>query len=203
LEIRKSGAETKGRNGTKLQKGGDGGDEAVPRGFEGLREDAGLAENGHEVVVTGPTRDEVAVEVGDAAAGGGAEVEADVNPVGFEDGFKELLAEDDFFHEIGAFGGGELEEVVDLAEGDGEQVAGIVGKAVENEVGKWGPVDDEGSAVIAKDGQFGERSLEGGGIARCFDVFHAPVRVELLRIQRIVNQARRRGDVKAVGREIL
>jgi hypothetical protein len=142
-----------------------------------------VAEDGHEVVVAGPAGDEVAVEVGDAAAGGGAEVEADVDAVGLEGGVEEFLAEDDFFHEVGAFGGREFEEVVDLAKRDGEEVAGIVGKAVENEVGKRRSVDNEGGAIVTEGGQLGERALEVYGIARRLDVFHAPIRVELLWIQ--------------------
>jgi hypothetical protein len=42
-----------------------------------------LAQNRHEVVVARPAGHEVTVEMGDAAAGGGTEVETDVDAVGF------------------------------------------------------------------------------------------------------------------------
>ena len=86
---------------------------------------------------------------------------------------------------------------------DGEEVAGVVGKAIENEVGERGAVNNESGAVVAQRRQLGKRALEGGGIARRLDVFHAPVRMELLRVQRVGNEAGRSGVVKAVAPAIL
>lgn len=69
------------------------------------------------------------MEVGDAAAGDGVvEVEADVEPVGLDDELQELFCENDGFHQVGAFGGVEAFELGDFAEGDREEVAGVVGE---------------------------------------------------------------------------
>jgi hypothetical protein len=38
--------------------------------------------------------------------------------------------------------------------------------------------------VVAEGGEFGKRTLQGRRVAWRLDVFHAPVRVKLLRIQR-------------------
>ena len=164
----------------RLRKCGDDGGEAFPSGFEGLREGARLTDYGHEVGIAIPAWDDVGVEVRDAAAGGRAEIEADVEAIGFEGGGEKAFGEDDFRHEGGGFGGSEVFELGDFAERDGEQVAGIIGEAVEDQVGVLRAMDDESGAVVAESGQLAERALHPSRIPRRFDVFHAPVSVELL-----------------------
>ena len=68
---------------------------------EGLGEHAGLADDGHEIGVAGPAGDDVGVEVRDAAAGGGAEIETDIEGVGTDRGGEHLFAEDDLIHQVG------------------------------------------------------------------------------------------------------
>ena len=177
-------ARTSGGVGVGFVEAGDDGDEAFPKGFERFGERARLADHGHEICVAGPARDDVGVKVRNAAAGGGAEIEADVETVGFEGGGEEFFGENDFGHEAGAFGGREFFDFGDLAERDGEEVAGIVGKAVEHEIGVRGAVHNECGAVVAERGQFGERALHSRRISWRLDVFHAPVGVKLLHVRR-------------------
>jgi hypothetical protein len=116
-----------------------------------LWKDARLGDHGHEVVVTIPTRDDVAVEVRDAAARHGeAEVETDVESFGFHGGGKEALGENDFVKQVDALGSGELIEFGDFAKGNGEEVPGIVGKPIEDEIRKRSPVNDESGAIVAE-----------------------------------------------------
>ena len=62
-------------------------------------------------------------------------------------------------------------------------MARVVGKAVEDELGKRAAMDDKGGAVIAQGGKLREGALHRGRIMRRFDVVHAPVRVELLHVR--------------------
>ena len=159
--------------------------EPLPCVVQRLREDARLGEDGHEVVVAVPARDDVRMQVGDAATGDGeAEVEADVEGVGLEGGGEEAFAHDDLVEEVGALGGGEVLEVGHVAERDGEEVAGVVGKAVEDEVGERRAVDDDREAVVAEGRQLRERALHLGREARGLDVGHAPIGMELLHVRR-------------------
>lgn len=164
----------------RLREGGDDGGEAFPRGLEGLGQRAGLADHGHEIGIAVPAWDDVGVEVRNTAAGGGAEIEADVEPVGFERGGEQALGEDDFGHERGGFGGREIFDFGDFAKRDREKVARIVREPVEDQVGVLGAMDDESGAIVAESGQLAERALHPSRIPRRFDVFHAPVSVELL-----------------------
>lgn len=45
-------------------------------------------------------------------------------------------------------------------------------------------MDNQCRSVVAEGGEFGKRTLQGRRVAWRLDVFHAPVRVKLLRIQR-------------------
>lgn len=179
-----------GASGGASHAGGFGGED-FPGFGEGLGEDAGLAEDGHEVVVAGPAGDDVGVEVVDAAAGGAAQVEADVEGVGAVGGAEEFFAKDNGGHEVGLFGGGEVGEVGDFAVGYDEEVAGVVGEAVEEEVAEGGAVNDEGGAVVAEGGEVGEGAL-GLGRARSGDVFHAPVGMKLRHWVGVVGQSGQR-----------
>jgi hypothetical protein len=96
-----------------------------------LRQNPRLAEDGHEVVVAIPTRDDVAVEVRDAAARDrGAEIESDIEGVRFEGRRQELLRHNNLVEEIGAFCGIQLLQFGDVAERNGQQVARIVRETV-------------------------------------------------------------------------
>lgn len=204
--------ESKGGGG----EGAHGGGEFFPGRFEGLGEDTGGADHGHEVAVAVPAGDDVAVEMVDAAAGDGtAEVESDVEGVGFEGGGKEAFAEGDFLEEVGTLGRSEVFEIGNVAERDGEEVAGIVGETIENEVGKGAAMNDERGTVVAEGGKLRERAFHRGRVAWRFDVFHAPVRVELLHVRwamaersalcewlkakRVGRKGARGGEVKAAG----
>lgn len=91
----------------------------------------------------------MAVKMGDAAAGGGTEIETDVDAVGLERGVEDFLAENDFFHQIGAFNGRKLEQIVYFSERNREQMTGVVGESVEDEIGLRGAMDDERGAIVA------------------------------------------------------
>jgi len=83
--------------------------------------------------------------------------------------------------EVGAFGGVELVEVGDFAVGDREQVAGVVRVAVHQHVAVAATMNDEGAGVVAQRGQVGKGTL-GLGIPWRGDVFHPPIRVQLLHL---------------------
>ena len=119
------------------------------------------------------------MEVSDAAAGGGAEVEADVKTVGFEGGFNDLFAESYDRHEVGGFSGIELIQVRNFAKGDGEKMAGIVGKPIEHQITELGAMHDKSRPVISRSRELGERAICLRK-SRRFDVFHAPISVQLI-----------------------
>lgn len=123
------------------------------------------------------------MQVLDAAAGdGAAEVEAEVEGVGFQRSGEEALGEGKFLEEVGTLGGGEVVEIGNLPERDGEQVAGVIGEAIEDQVGQRAAVDNERGAVVTEGGQFREGAFHRGRITRRFDVVHAPVGVKLLHV---------------------
>ena len=173
--------------------------EPLPRGVERLWEDAGLAEDGHEVVVSIPARDEVAVQVRDAAAGGGAEIETDVNAVGLERQAKEAFAGRDDLKKVSAFSGRELFDVGDFPIRNGEQVAGVVRETIEHQIRQRGPVHDQCGAVVSQRGQFSEGALHVGKTRR-LDVFHAPVGVKLLHDCEKKNAAKCEAEAKSKAR---
>lgn len=49
---------------------------------------------------------------------------------------EKFLAENDLFHKIGAFGRREVEQVVYFPKRHGEEVPGVVGKAIEDQIRK-------------------------------------------------------------------
>jgi hypothetical protein len=121
------------------------------------------------------------VQVSDAPAGhGGAEVEANIESFGLHGGGQDILRKDSLVKEVGSFGGVQLAQFRDFAERHGEEVSGVVGKPVENQVGQFGAMDDQRGAVIAERGQVRKRTFQRGRIARRLDVFHAPIGVKLL-----------------------
>ena len=133
---------------------GDGGEPGVeprPRLVERLDDDALVGQHRHEVVVAGPARDDVPVEVvGDPRARGAAEVHPDVHPVRrvhrlhHRDGAPQLLAE------IGVRLGGERPEVGEVRPRDHHHVAGVVGVPVEAGERVRRAVDDEVLAVVRR-----------------------------------------------------
>ena len=134
------------------QHAGQDATEPVEGGFQRLRQDAGLADDRHEIRVAGPAGHDMGVEVGDAAAGGGAEIEADVESIGIDRRPQHFLAQDDDLHEVGALGRRELRQVGHGAKGDREQMAGIVGKAVQNQIGPPAAMEDVRGAVVPSAG---------------------------------------------------
>ncbi len=155
------------------------GAQAIVRGGERLRQDAGLADDRHEVVVAVPARNDVGVQMGDAAAGGSPEVEADIEAVGFDAGAQDLLSEDDQIHQVAALGGRQLRQVSGGAKRDGEQMTGIVGIPVQKQVAETGAMQDQGSPVVAERRQLGKKPAVHGRLER-FHVTHPPIGMELL-----------------------
>lgn len=152
----------------------------LPHCLEGLGEDSGVAEDGHEVGVAVPARDDVEVEVaGDAGAGGFAEVDADVEAVGLEGFLEEPLGFDGGVHEACAFFVVEVFQVGDFSEGEDEEVAGVVGVAVHEDEGAWLAGDDEGGLVVFEHGEGGEGASLGGRLL-LGDVLHSPVGVKVV-----------------------
>jgi hypothetical protein len=109
-----------------------------------------LSEDGHEIGVAVPTRDDVDMEViGDAGAGDAAEVEADVEAVGFHDLGEGVLAAAGEDHEVGEFRFGEVVEVRGLTVRDDEEMAAVVGIGIEQrEAGAIAGDDMVGDVVV-------------------------------------------------------
>lgn len=120
------------------------------------------------------------MEVGDAAAGGGAKVEADIETIRFERGGEQLLSPDDFGEQVGLLSGGQFVQSGNFAERHREEVAWIVRKPIEEEIGQRGPVNDERRSVVAQRGEFRKRALHRCRITRSLDIFHPPMGVKLL-----------------------
>lgn len=126
----------------------------------------------------------MAVQVINTAAGDWAtEIETEVKRVRFQCRGEQALGEGELLEKVSAFGAGELVEIRHLAERDGEEVAGVVGKTVQYQIRHRATVNNERGAIIAEGRQLREGALHRGRISRRFDVFHAPVRVELLHVR--------------------
>jgi hypothetical protein len=146
---------------------------------EGLGDDGGLSEDGHEIGVAGPAWDDVDMEViGDSGASDAAEVDADVEAVGFHDLGEGILTPAGKDHEVGEFGFGEVVEVRGLTVRDDEEMAAVVGIGIEKcEAGSIAGDDMVGDIVIG----LGDAREEGGVARRGFggeDVLDSPGSVE-------------------------
>jgi hypothetical protein len=158
---------------------GDGVFEEFIGDVEGLGDDADVGDDGHEVDVAVPARDEVGVEVsGDAGAGAFADVDADVEALGVHGAVEGLLAEGEEFHHFGTFFGGAIEGRGGMAVGGGEEMAVDVGVFVEHEEGVGGTGEDEVGVVLV--GGFGGGAKEAvlWAVGDGFDVVEAPGGVE-------------------------
>ena len=116
-------------------------------------EDAGFADDAHEIGIAEPARQRVKVDVtGDAGAGGAANVHAQIHAVrliGCGEGFLDALRELHHFIECGRGAGGELG---DVRVGNDHDVAGCVGIAIENDEAVIAAMDDE-RLIVASAGE--------------------------------------------------
>jgi hypothetical protein len=123
---------------------GQGFPEAVVERFEGLGEDAGVGNDGHEIGIAGPTGNDVNVEVvGDACARDGTDVDAEIETLGFDDFAQEGLGEESQPPKFEHLGGLQFFEGGDFAVGAGHEMAAGIGVFVENEEGRFRSSDDE------------------------------------------------------------
>ncbi len=108
--------------------------EEVEGDVGGLGDDADVGEDGHEVDVAVPAGDDVGVDMaGDSGAGDFTDVDADVEALGVHGAIEGVLAEDEEFHDFGAFLGAAFGEGGGVAVGGDEEVAVDVGVFVEHE----------------------------------------------------------------------
>jgi hypothetical protein len=115
-------------SGERSRKGS--GEPALRLG-EFFRQDAGFADGGEEVGVSGPAGKDVEVEMGgDAGTGSRADIQAGVDTVGTVDVLEAGFGEGGEFDEFGAFGGRESVESSGMPVRHHHQVAVIVGIAV-------------------------------------------------------------------------
>ena len=105
--------------------------EAFPHGLEGVRQNTGVSDNGHEIGIAVPTRDNVAMQVcWNARAAGGAKVVAGVEAVGFQGPGEEVLGCGDAVNVLVAGFRGEALEVGDFLIRHNEEVSGVIWIAV-------------------------------------------------------------------------
>ena len=116
--------------------------------FERLRKDPGFGDDRHEIRIAVPAWNDVRMKMGDAAAGSRAEIEAQVECVGFERSAEDVLARDYLVHQVGPFAGIEVGEVGDVPERYGQKMAGIVGIAIEDEIRKRAAMYDERRRIV-------------------------------------------------------
>ena len=143
-----------------------------------------MADDRHEIRVAVPTRDDVCVQVGNAAAGGRAEIEAHIESIGLQRGGEEAFGENDLSHQRGSLGRRQLFEFRNLAKWNGEEMPGIVGKTIEHEISAIRAMNNESGPIVAEGRKVRERALHPGRIAWRLDVLHAPVSVKLLHFRR-------------------
>jgi hypothetical protein len=146
--------------------------------FQCLRDDHGIGQNRHEIGVAEPAWDDVDVEVlENSRASNFAEVDADVEAVGFHELGEGVLATASEFHQIGHLFVGEAIHVTDLFVGNDHQVAASVGVSVEQSVTSAVASDDKVGFVIVGLGDLGEQAFGGGGFWG-ENVFDSPWGVE-------------------------
>jgi hypothetical protein len=158
---------------------GEGGAQFSREVAQCLGQDGCAGDDGHEIRVTVPARDDVDMKMFlDACARCAAEIDADVEAVGFHDGREGILAAANEFHEVGEFVVGKAVKVSGLFIRHDHKMTAHIGKAVEERVTGAVAGDDEIGFVIAGLGDLSEkgharRRWFGGG-----DVFDSPRRVE-------------------------
>jgi len=116
-------------------------------------EDAGFADDAHEIGIAEPARQRVKVDVtGDAGAGGAANVHAQIHAIGLigcGEGLFDALRELHHFIECGRGAGGQFG---DVGVGNDHDVAGCVGIAIENDEAVLAAMDDE-RLIVASAGE--------------------------------------------------
>ena len=111
--------------------------------------DAGSAGGSEEVGVVGPAGDDVDVKMfRDAGAGGGTEVDADVEAFWLHDSAESIGHPVDEGPEVGRFLGGKRSQIVHLTVGADEDVAEVIGVSVKNGERGFRSGEDEVGGVI-------------------------------------------------------
>lgn len=163
--------------------GGEGVTELGGDFLEGLGQDAGGSEDGHEIGVALPTGHDVEVEVfDDAGSGHPAEVESDIESIGAQGLAQGIHAAAGQLHQFEHFVVGEIGEVGDLAVGNDHEMAAVVGVIIEQGIARPAAGEHEVGFVL---GGFGDLSEHRGLVGGCFggaDILDAPRRVELVHV---------------------
>ncbi|MFM1944802.1 MAG: hypothetical protein RI897_3784 [Verrucomicrobiota bacterium] len=146
---------------------------------EGLGHYRVVSQDGHEVGITGPAGDDMQVQVFcDACSGALAEVEADVEALGFHDLAQCFLTGLGKAHEVEHFIVSQVGEVGALPIGDDEQVTAGVGVGIEERVAGATAGDDEVGFIFVGLADGGEEGVVLRGGFGGEDVLDSPGRVE-------------------------
>ncbi len=149
--------------------------EETKRFFDGLGDDADIADDGHEIDIAVPAGDDVGVDMpGYAGTGDFADIDADVETLGVHGAVECSLAEDDEFHDFGSFLYCAFGEGWGVAVGGDQQMPVDVGVFIEHEHAMGGAGEDEVGIVIFR--CFGRHTEEAflGTVGDGFDVVETP-----------------------------
>ena len=123
--------------------------ETLVSGIEVFRQDAGLADGGHEIDVAGPARKDVHVDVfGDAGSGAFADVHTDVESFGPVDGAEVAGCGAGEAHHFGGGVLGGFFQGGDVCVGDHHEMAGGVWIQVQDDEAVRAAEEDEVSLVV-------------------------------------------------------
>lgn len=158
---------------------GEGDPEVCGGLLEGFWHDGGAGDEGHEIYVAFPAGHEMDVEMfNDAGAGNLAEIDADIESLGFHDGSDGVLAASQELHEFEEFLIVEIVPIGGLPVRNDHEMAAVVRVCVEEGVAGAAPGDDVIGFVIGRLGDAGEERLIADGRLGAQDVVDAPRGVE-------------------------
>lgn len=131
-----------------------------PHVIKGFGEDFNICDDGHEVGIALPSWDDVAMDMfRDAGTGSGAYIKSDVKALRGEGASEDVLGFNDHIEKVVAFVGGKIFEIVSFFVRGNEEVAGVVGEVVEDDVRVGASVEDMDFFIVLVFGEIGKEGI--------------------------------------------